>query len=339
MEDAGQAAPDAQACSDYWAAVLAQEDALARMESIALMEQLNADLEPVAPGIAVEVGGERQGRRELVLTAHGALERFEAVQALARHAPALGRFDVVPFRRRTPEGFSMRMDGFELSTSDVQVRYWPEAGQVALELAFARQLPMDMRDHARHMAYIMLDHMLGEYDFAVKVGSVDFAEDALEGAVDLNALVPLFDKCWRQALGRTGDFPRQADQWTMLSVRRKSGDEFLVVRNDAANAVAGRADLTYRLCVRLPAADTAQLDAARTYEERLSEQLEPGERGICSHVVLDEGVRAMHWHVGDLEAAMREAEALLQALELASAQVEAAYDPAWEDYLQWAAEA
>ena len=66
------------------------------------------------------------------------------------------------------------MDGFELATADVLVALQPDNSQAALELRFARDIPAEFAEHARHMTFIMLDHVLGEYDFAVKVGAVDF---------------------------------------------------------------------------------------------------------------------------------------------------------------------
>jgi hypothetical protein len=35
-----------------------------------------------------------------------------------------------------------------------------------------------MAEHAQHMAFIMLDHVLGEWDFSVRVGPVEFASEA-----------------------------------------------------------------------------------------------------------------------------------------------------------------
>ena len=60
------------------------------------------------------------------------------------------------------------MDGFELATADVLVALQPDNGRAALELRFARDIPAEFAEHARHADLIMLDHVLGEYDFAVK---------------------------------------------------------------------------------------------------------------------------------------------------------------------------
>lgn len=337
MDDQDTDGVSREVCASFWAEVTANQRELAEMDSMALMERLNAMLEPLVPEVAVEVSGEQGGPRELVLTAHGSLERFAAVQALAAQAPALGDFSVTPFRRRTSGDFGMRMDGFELATGEVLVQHGPEAGQVALQLGFAKDIPADRWDHARNMAFIMLDHMLGEYDFAVKVGPVDFLESGgMPAAVPLHEFAPVFDACWTGELGHTADFPAGEHQWTGLRVESEStGEELLVLRNDSANALVGRADLTWRVTVAVPVPDHDALDVVREYEERLSGLLAPAQAGVCSHVVLDNQVRHMSWYVGDADAAMQQAEQLLAQMRLQPEALRRAYDPSWQDYLQW----
>ena len=97
---------------------------------------------------------------------------------------------------------------------------------------------------------IMLDHILGEYDFAVKVGAVDHVEVDAQADFDgvpLDDFVPLFDACWRDELGHTGVFPPGEHAWSGVSATREAEDgrevEVIVMRNDAATALVGRADL------------------------------------------------------------------------------------------------
>jgi hypothetical protein len=329
--------PTSEACTRFWQRVATEEPTLRHQDGAQLVEMLNEWIEGFAPDIAIEVAGEQAARRELVLTAHGDTAHFGMVQQLAASAPALLHFDVVPFRVRERDEFSMSMDGFELSGGEVFARCSPEAGQVALEIAFAREIPMDMKDHAKHMAYIMLDHMLGEYDFAIKVGAVDFIEGPMpDDAASLGALADRVDRCWTQDLGHDGRFiPSQDQVWQGLRVERQStGEEMLVSVNRSANSALGRADLAWHLHVPLPAADGAALDAAQEFEEALSAQLEHGERGLCTHVELRAGVRHMHWQVGDPADTSAAASRLLREAKL-DAQPATNYSPAWEDYLEW----
>ena len=109
-----------------------------------------------------------------------------------------------------------------MSTSEVLVACGQDDGQAALEIRFGREIPSDYQDHARNMAFIMLDHVLGEYDFAVKVGAVDFVEEAsdpLAPWVPLSQFVPVFDRYWVDTLGRTSDFPAGEHDWSGMTCR------------------------------------------------------------------------------------------------------------------------
>jgi hypothetical protein len=108
------------------------------------------------------------------------------------------------FRERAAApGFSMGMDGFNLATSDVLMACGDDEGRIALEIRFAREIPQDFQDHARNMVFIMLDHVLGEYDFAVKVGAVDFVDEAEDAEVTwtpMDLLPPVFDAYWLETV-------------------------------------------------------------------------------------------------------------------------------------------
>ncbi|PLC06615.1 hypothetical protein CY658_06235 [Variovorax sp. RO1] len=334
--------PRAIACASFWQALSDKLESLQSLSGPALVGELNALLQPFFPNLAAEVLGDPPAFT-LVLTAHGAEADFEDLMALVRSAPPLPQVAVEAFRQRMREGFSMRMNDFELASSDVLVKHEPYRGRVALELGFAKPIPMDMQDHARHMSLIMLDHILGEYDFAVKVGPVDHVEaDAqadFEG-VPLDDFVALFDACWRDDLGHTGVFPAGEHGWSGLTATRTADDgsevEAVVMRNDAANALLGRADLGHRLSAAVPVESGEELDEARVYEDRLTALLQTHGEGCCTHIVLEEGVRTVHFHVADPQVAIAHAQSVQDALEL-PVTLALAFDPTWKSYRTWLA--
>jgi hypothetical protein len=334
--------PREAARAAFWQALSERLDSLRALSSHELVGALNELLQPFFPNLAAEVLGDPPAFK-LVLTAHGAEEDFEDLMALVQSAPALPRLEVEAFRQRMREGFSMRMNDFELASTDVLVKHEPYRGLVALEIGFAKPIPMDMQDHARHMSLIMLDHILGEYDFAVKVGPVDhIAADAhadFDG-VPLDDFVRLFDACWRDDLGHTGVFPVGEHAWSGLTATREADDgseiEMVVMRNDAANALLGRADLGHRLSAAIPVDSGEELDEARVYEDRLTALLQTHENGCCTHVVLEEGVRTVHFHIAHPEAAIAHAQSLQAESELPIT-LDLAFDPTWKSYRIWLA--
>ncbi|MNS71322.1 hypothetical protein D3C72_1046880 [compost metagenome] len=334
--------PRAVACASFWQALSDKLESLQSLSGHALVGELNALLQPFFPNLAAEVLGDPPAFT-LVLTAHGAEADFEDLMALVRSAPALPQVEVEAFRQRMREGFSMRMNDFELACSDVLVKHEPYRGRVALEIGFAKPIPMDMQDHARHMSLIMLDHILGEYDFAVKVGPVDHVEADAQADFDgvpLDGFVPLFDACWREDLGHTGVFPAGEHGWSGLTATRTTEDgsevEAVVMRNDAANALLGRADLGHRLSAAIPVESGEELDEARVYEDRLTALLQTHGEGCCTHIVLEAGVRTVHFHVADPQAAIVHAQSVQEALEL-PVTLDLAFDPTWKSYRTWLA--
>jgi hypothetical protein len=332
--------PRAVACASFWQAVSARLDGLRALPARELVDALNELLEPFFPRLAAEVLGDPPAFT-LVLTAHGSENDFGDLIALVQSAPALPQVEVEAFRQRTRDGFSMRMGDFELASADVLVKHEPYRGLVALEIGFAKPVPMDMQDHARHMSLIMLDHVLGEYDFAVKVGAVDHVEadahDAFDG-VSLDAFVPLFDACWRDELGHTGVFLAGEHPWSGLTATREDEDgseiEMVVMRNDAANALVARADLSHHFSAAVPVESGEELELARSYEDRLTALLQRHEEGCCTHVVLEQGVRTVNYQVADPAVALAHAQSLEADAGL-PVTLDVAFDPTWKAYRIW----
>jgi hypothetical protein len=239
-------------CQHFWQEFCLQEERLARLPIRDFVDEANELLERFIQGLALEVQGVKNDpmhdapepadpssdvpRRELVISAHGVIERFPDVMLMAQLAPSLNHYRVITFRWRNDEpSFGMRMSDFELATDDVQVGYYKYHGLIGLELKFNKSIPMDMTDHSRNMACIMLDHVLGEFDSAVRVGALDFVQ---EFSSDVLANVPMpefphaYDTFWKDTLGRTGelDFLSDSGGWTMLSYGSKDEPEKIVSR-------------------------------------------------------------------------------------------------------------
>ena len=325
----------------FWTALQARERELFAMPMRERMEALNELLSPSFSDLAAEVEGNAEDERfTLVLTAHGVVEQFEALLALVRSKPVLPRIDIVAFRRRTGKGFGMRMDDFELASEDVLLRHSADQGQVALDIGFAKPIPMDMRDHARHMAFILLDHLLGEYDFAVKVGRVDFVEgeeaEGFEG-LPLDDFAAVFDDFWRNELGHTGVFESGEGRWTLITgTHEVDGEEipFAAQRNDSANSLVGRADLGHCLSVSVAVPSKQDLERARAFEDQLSASLHRPEQGCRSIVLLEAEVRTVTFYVSDAPQALARAKAIAQDMDF-EADFELEFDPAWDNYGRW----
>ncbi|RYF07015.1 MAG: hypothetical protein EOO31_08020 [Comamonadaceae bacterium] len=339
------------AAQRFWALVLMEQATLQELEPIALMERLNAVLESVIPGLATEVAGvpspdDADGtlQSRLVFTAHGDLHRFAAVQAVIDTAPPELPWPVEAFRQRSSEGFAMRMEGFELASKDVLLRVGQLDGKVALALSFGKPVPMDMREHARQMAFILLDHMLGEFDFSVKVGVVEFEDEGVSDdagfdrcpRTPLDDAVGIVDACWRDSLARSAQYPAEPHRWAALEGVDGEGVTIVVQVNRSANALVARADLGWRVQASWPVADAGAIQAAQAFEEAWLAAACLHQQGICTHVVLRAGVRSVHCYVADAAHATAAARMAAQgAGGSTQLQIQAVHEPDWSDYLAW----
>lgn len=329
----------------FWADFSKQLSALEALEAHAFVEQANEMLKPYAPGLVIELQGKlKEPDAQLVISAHGATAQFENAQCLTRHAPEFENYSVQAFRSRTAGGdFSMRMDDFELSSADVLVGYYDAGGIIGLDLAFVKAIPEDMAAHAQHMAFIMLDHVLGEWDFSVRVGPVELVSeisDGLAGPVPLSAFPPVFDAFQRETLGRTYEYPQEPDdQWISLEVRARDADEDdapdILSFRDSANAVATRADLSHFLLWRFPFTSQQELDAVREAQDALDAELARQQRGIFVYSrVEDMCSRVAAFYVDDAADVEQLASRLAaQHAPGLLAELAVSFDPSWNEYL------
>ena len=120
----------------FWRAF---SDALASLQALPLRERVgaaNALIDQHLEGLALEMSGDdADAVVDLIVTAHGSIERFPLVAQVVAAAPALLHYRVRAFRERTTQpDFPIGMEGFELSTSEVLVALEQTAGELVLRV-------------------------------------------------------------------------------------------------------------------------------------------------------------------------------------------------------------
>ncbi|MBK9030434.1 MAG: hypothetical protein IPL61_03685 [Myxococcales bacterium] len=193
MASGGAVEPDA-GVAQFWAwfrrhaAELRAEPELRRS-----LASINAELARVHEGVFAELSAGPDAHT-LELTADGVIDLFPVVLALHGARPEVAGWRIVAFRQRIDVAhIVITMDGLTLTPPKMKVVVARAGGRLELTLfvpgfttaeAMARPL------------YVVLDHAIGEYDLATKVGSVDFADidQAPPGARSLLDLPALFDQ-------------------------------------------------------------------------------------------------------------------------------------------------
>jgi hypothetical protein len=141
-----------------------------------LMEAISAELEKAYPGVFAEIG-EDSDQLLLVISADGDKKLFPQVQELYAARPSVAGWKIVAFRQRDPS-FAIEMEGKRVDPKTAKFVGTPGDGTLDIHV----YLPGWKQDDevARKLGYIVLDHVVGEYDMETRIGGIEFA--ALEVA-------------------------------------------------------------------------------------------------------------------------------------------------------------
>ena len=232
------------------------------------------------------------------------------------------------------------MDDMTWSVSDYRVGLFKDGGLVGLEVLVDRDVPQDMIDASQHAAFIMLDHIIGEYDFAVRVGAVEFVDRLPIDELWVCSLADLprnFDRMWTESLGRTGLWPKKMT-WSLLTFSPEiEGDAPLVVSvNRSAGALATRADMAYRMDVAMEVFDKPSLQRAQDVEDLLRQGMESHQASVMVASIMDrtESTRTCRFYLSD----PRENKAKLEAIcrgSVIEPQITVVFDPSWDGYFEF----
>ena len=181
------------AIKEFWREFLRTEQSMFAGETAAA--ELRELIEHVNPDLEFDIGPLDEGKREIVISAGGIRDAFPAVEALARGAPPLSRWNVVRYRQRHRVAGSISFQGLSLSPATIRFELppgGPGSGIVLYMPGYSRA------EHSRYLALalLMLDALLGEYDVEMKLGSIAIealGEDRGSGAMTLDRLPGIFD--------------------------------------------------------------------------------------------------------------------------------------------------
>lgn len=328
----------------FWDEFVQLESSLKDLPIRERFDKANAVFQIYFPDLALEMeGSDEYGDVRIIFTAHGVLDRFPQVMAIVAGAPELQHHQVTAFRQRTmhPEKFALKMgnSGFAMSADKILFACMPHEGCVGLLLRFNGDIPFDIQDRARSMAFILLDHILGEYDFAVKTGFVDFNvnEQELESLtwLPLDQLPDHFDRFWRNVSGYTGFLPDSSQsRYCGLRAETEEG-ELIITLNDSARRVAMRADLTYVVTLRV---DTALygLEMVQDIQDEIDAWLISQRQGLMTFSVLQYPWREGNYYTGDSALAEKFIRQALQRTGIDEFELTSAFDPSWRKYFNYA---
>lgn len=140
------------------------------------MESIGAELEKAYPGVFAEIGKDKD-ELILVISADGNKKLFPQVQEVYAVRPTVPGWKIVAFRQRDA-GFAIEMGGTKIEPKTVKFVGTPADGKLDIDVFLPGYKTGD--EELGKIGFIILDHVIGEYDMETKIGAIEFA--ALEAA-------------------------------------------------------------------------------------------------------------------------------------------------------------
>ena len=142
----------------------------------AVFDQLAVEMHKVHPRLTFEFGPVTGGRREFVISAGGMRAAFPAVENLVAAAPPMKKWTITKFRPRG-QPFDISYQGIKVTAASVTVDIVREGAKARLTVLIPGYTKAEHEKYAG-IAFILLDHALGEYDVETRVGPIDVAAPA-----------------------------------------------------------------------------------------------------------------------------------------------------------------
>lgn len=147
-----------------------------------VLDQLSAALKRIHGGLAFEISSKvDDGRREFVISAEGSQDFFPVVESLCRTAPPLKRWTIVKFRQRQGEAHNVVFGDKTISAESV--RYLMVRTEDPSKVGILLFMP-GYSEQGSDLFYgagvLFIDSMLGEYDAATRIQSLDIFDEHSE---------------------------------------------------------------------------------------------------------------------------------------------------------------
>ena len=159
-----------------------------------LFQKLNRQISKINEDLSFEFSAELvEGKREFIISADGILSAFQDVINLVEQAPPLDGFKIIAFRQKgdIQDLPSIEFEDITLAPDHVFFTYRKNGDTLDIVL-YIQGYDADSDDWIP-ASFILLDLIVGEYDVATKLGSIDFLPYAegpnLKSIVEVPAVV------------------------------------------------------------------------------------------------------------------------------------------------------
>ncbi len=307
---------------------------------VALVNSGNYLLHHYFPGVFLQAVPDAAAEFQVAFSSGGRLEPMADAMLLAEAAPPGLPFGVQALLRRCPAAeLPQRTAGFgqtQLCGSQFQVACAPgEDGLVHLQV-FVNDNPIGTDADDRRLAvWLLLAQALGQWDLNVKTGHIEITEQPPQGALPLAELPEAFDKLWRARMGHNGVYPGGEAEFRVYGAENDDGEPArILVRNESAASLLGRADLAWCLSVRCEVYDDMSQALARELAQEFSGCVGRREQGILTAMLSDaeKGEYTAFAMVAEPEGLWEKVWEITARYERLDARADCVFDPSWRYY-------
>ncbi|WP_112663362.1 hypothetical protein [Microvirga flavescens] len=137
----------------------------------ASFDAMQDQLSKASPGLIAEMGVDGD-EMQLVISAGGDIEKFEAVIDLIDAAPEVAGWQIVPFRQRKPSDSTIVMGGVEAGPGNIRIVF-EEGEDGGLDVWFILRSESQIADDLLHaITLTKLTHIFGEFDVETKIEGI-----------------------------------------------------------------------------------------------------------------------------------------------------------------------
>jgi len=134
-------------------------------------EELTAKLKNYHKEVIPELTIDAANNFVLILSADGIREGILPVEKLFESAPAIDKWVIQKFRA-PGNVINLNFKGLDFKATDIKAKYFLNAGLIDIELYIKELKENDSR--YKSLAFLYLDHLIGEYLIMTKIGTISF---------------------------------------------------------------------------------------------------------------------------------------------------------------------
>ncbi len=162
----------------------------------AIYHEMTDELQKFSELLYPEITVNEDDKYVLIITPNGINDGIEPTREIVAASPTLQNWEFVRFRQPRDE-VSLEQDGLQYETEDIEIiTELDEGGDKVNCLIFIRNMNKDPRKY-QTLAFLYLDHVLGEFNVITKVGYIDFKhlgeDEFIEDSISLFELRKLIE--------------------------------------------------------------------------------------------------------------------------------------------------